>query len=84
MKPKDLVSKQEIAEMANVHGSAINNWEKRDLGFPLPWGEWPGRIKLWLRSDIEDWFAEREALEEDRRLEKIERLRKQLKELEGK
>lgn len=84
MKPTDLVSIQEIAEMDDVGISAINQWEKRTyLSFPTPWGVWPGRHRLWLRADIEDWFAEREAQENDRKLDKIKKLKAEIKRLES-
>jgi hypothetical protein len=84
IKPEDLMSKAEIARMFHVGGSAINNWLKRPFtGFPQPWGYWEGATTLWLRSDVEEWAALREARAVELKQQKIERLRKELAELEG-
>jgi hypothetical protein len=83
MEPGDLMSIQEVAKMGNVGPSAINMWERRPyMEFPEPWGVWPGRIRLWLRVDIEQWYANRNANDEESRQIRIKRLKDEIKRLQ--
>ncbi len=51
MKPRDLISLKEIAELCNVHPSAVSNWKKRSsVDFPEPWGTWP-MGSLYVRTE---------------------------------
>jgi predicted DNA-binding transcriptional regulator AlpA len=54
----DLISTQEIGQIAHVGTSAVNNWHRRYDTFPDPIRVRWGRM-LWLRSEVMDWLKER-------------------------
>jgi len=51
----DLVSTQDIGQIAQVRTSAVNNWHRRYETFPQPYIERWGRM-LWLRTEVMDWL----------------------------
>ncbi len=76
MKPRDLISLKEIAEVCKVHQSAVSNWKKRhSVNFPEPWGTWP-MGSLYVRTEIEDWIDNRVAEQHARHEAIIARLEK--------
>lgn len=80
MTPDELMGVTEIAGEFDIVPSAISNWQKRDVGFPQPWGTW--RMgSLWLRSEVEDWVNARIANSEAKRQSRIIALEAQLERL---
>ena len=52
-----LATKTEIAQIAGVSNSAVNNWEDRYEDFPKPAVvSLSGRTKLWDISEIVGWL----------------------------
>lgn len=49
--------------MFEVSTAAVANWRDRpSTHFPVAWGSWP-MGSLWLRSEVEAWWADRQAAE---------------------
>lgn len=55
----DLISATEVAEMLGLsHHNSVSTYMKRYMDFPIPVvNKSNGRIRLWLRSEIQDWNA---------------------------
>lgn len=71
IEPEDLICLTEIAELLDVRPSAVTNWRNRNVAFPSPWGEWKNG-PLFLRDEIEVWYAERQGAKEAARQRQIE------------
>jgi predicted DNA-binding transcriptional regulator AlpA len=79
--PGDLICATEIAELLEVQPSAVSNWQNRlSVDFPKPWGTWKCG-SLWLRSEIEEWWADRQARCAEVRLRRIKQLESELEKL---
>ena len=73
MSPKidteDLVDAQGVADVLDLsHRNTVSQYQRRYADMPRPvvdFGE--GRVKLWLRPDIERWAAEQAARGRTRR-----------------
>jgi predicted DNA-binding transcriptional regulator AlpA len=83
LNPNDLVGLTEIAEICDVHVSAVSNWRKRDwVDFPQPWGTWH-MGSLWEREVIEEWIAARIAARMEAKARRIRELEAQLERLKN-
>lgn len=83
---EDLMTASEIARLAGVSPSAVSNWQKRDLGFPMPVVEKAGTgtacsFRLWLRQEVEPWVSERIANREASRAKALDYHREQVEKL---
>ena len=60
MQPSDLITLDDIAEMAGATLPTVRTWKTRyPDSFPRPW--WAGKrgeLHLYLRSDVEAWLRE--------------------------
>ena len=58
---KDLIGATEVAEILGLsHHNSVSTYVQRYKDFPLPVvDKSSGRIRLWLRSDIEAWSRKR-------------------------
>lgn len=55
----DLVSASDAAHMLGVKANVISNWQKR-LDFPAPVAVVAnGKIRLFRKSDVLDWYIKR-------------------------
>jgi predicted DNA-binding transcriptional regulator AlpA len=59
MQPADILTVNEIAELAGVTRLTVRQWTHRHAAFPTPWktGQ-PGEPHLYLRADVERWLRE--------------------------
>ena len=59
---EDLVSAAEVAEILGLsHHNSVSTYRRRYEDFPAPVvNKSNGRIRLWLRSEIEKWNYEHE------------------------
>lgn len=59
---KDLISAAEVAEILGLsHHNSVSTYRRRYEDFPAPVVDKSnGRIRLWLRSEIEKWGYEHE------------------------
>jgi glutathione-regulated potassium-efflux system ancillary protein KefG len=66
---EDLIDAQGVADVLDLsHRNTVSQYQRRYADMPRPvvdLGE--GRVKLWLRSDIERWAAEQAARGRTRR-----------------
>lgn len=67
VEPDDLVTATDIAEAAGVSRQYIDQLikgERQDGTFPPPVTQFKSRSRLWRRSDVLPWLAERGVIEE--------------------
>ncbi|HUA43668.1 MAG TPA: hypothetical protein VMA77_00460 [Solirubrobacteraceae bacterium] len=66
---EDLIDAQAVADVLDLsHRNTVSQYQRRYVDMPRPvvdLGE--GRVKLWLRPDIERWAAEQAARGRSRR-----------------
>lgn len=59
MKPSDLLSLSQIADMAGVSLLTARKWTYRHKDFPPPWREGqPGEPNLYLAWDVARWLSD--------------------------
>ena len=59
----EYLAASDIAELLGVDRPVVSNWQKRGThGFPQPAiVASHGRVKLWLKADIANWYRRRYA-----------------------
>ena len=88
-RPDELITASGIAALLGVTPSAVSNWQTRtetgtlDTPFPQPWFQYPARnpkkvAGLFVRSEVEEWYADRRAIAVERNARNIARLEAQL------
>jgi predicted DNA-binding transcriptional regulator AlpA len=60
---EDLLDTEEVAEILGLaHRNTVSQYQRRYADMPRPvFDRGPGRVKLWLRPEIERWAAEQAA-----------------------
>ncbi len=60
---EDLLDTQGVAEILGLaHRNTVTQYQRRYADMPKPvFDLGPGRVKLWLRSEIERWAANQES-----------------------
>ncbi len=77
-----LVDTGTIAEMLEVQPSAVSNWKSRNIGFPEP------HVRIchtdyWLEDDVWGWHYNRVISNDNRKRQRIQKLREELERLES-
>lgn len=59
MKPEDILTPGEVAELCEVSLLTVRTWTHRHADFPKPWKTGrQGEPNLYLRADILRWLAD--------------------------
>jgi predicted DNA-binding transcriptional regulator AlpA len=61
VRTEDLIDARDVAQILSLsHRNTVSNYQKRYPDMPRPVVELgPGRARLWLRSEMEEWARQR-------------------------